>query len=120
MSRTIDNILKPVETQAEAHNESHSKHLEMIFKEIYSKDDIELKTDVNVKQVTSFTKGLIFAGAYNCTLVRDAVNKQMELLVSKNRGGRKEFTHISSNINNPNTEMETSSKGLFDRLLGGK
>lgn len=110
MAGIFDNI---IQTQPEAQDTS-SKHLEMIFQQIYDKSNIEVKTDLTQLQVNAITKALIFAEKYNVGILKDIAIKHMELLISKDRQGRKEFTQISAKMNDSLSPEPT----LFDKLVG--
>jgi hypothetical protein len=76
----------------------HDEHLLKIIDEIYSKKNIEVKTDLSIRQIMAISKGLLFADRYKCKIMRDFCNKIMILSVSKDRKSRKEFTDISSSM----------------------
>ena len=110
MSSIFDNIIQQPMEQPD----TSSKHLEMIFQQIYDKSNIEVKTDLNQAQVNAITKALIFAEKYNVGILKDIAIKHMELLISKDRQGRKEFTQISSRAN----DMVNPEPTLFNKLVG--
>ena len=107
----FDNII----TTPEEQQDTSSKHLEMIFEQIYDKSNIEVKTDLTQQQINAITKALIFADKYNVGILKDIAVKHMELLISKDRQGRKEFTTISTR----QTDMLDPQPTLFNKL-GGK
>lgn len=88
--------------------------MQEVSKQIFSKDNIEVKTDLNTNQINALTKGLLFADTYGVSLMRNLCNTIMVLSVSKDRKGRKEFTEIAKTFNN---ESELDFKpGLKERL----
>ena len=91
-----------------------NKYLELIFQQIFSKEDIELKTDLTLAQVQAFSKALIFADKYQVGVLKTISYKMMELLISKDRQGRKEFAQISARAQN-DIQVESS---MFDKLIG--
>lgn len=101
-----DNI--PQESIQDAHNAK-------IIEEVYSTENIEVKTDLNELQIKAITKGQLFAEHYNCSIMGKLCNKIMVLSISKNRLGRKEFKEISQNIQNP---PEPDPITMRERLLG--
>jgi hypothetical protein len=90
-------------------------YMEQIVSEIYSKKDIELKTDLNTKQIIAIAKAETYAGFYGSRLVANLCQTIMELSVSKDRKGRKEFTSIAQSIQSQPEEIEPTLK---TRLLG--
>jgi len=110
MSSIFDNIIQ----QPMEQTDTSSKHLEMIFQQIYDKSNIEVKTDLSQAQVNAITKALIFAEKYQVGILKDIAIKHMELLISKDRQGRKEFTQISSRAN----DMLDPQPTLFNKLVG--
>lgn len=87
-----------------------------IIDEVFSTKDIQVKTDLTVRQIKAFAKGEIFAEEYNCDIMKKLCNKMMILSVSKDRKGRKEFTEISKSIQAPLEEDMTPT--IKTRLLG--
>lgn len=91
------------------------EHLLKIIDETYSKNDIELKTDLNQKQINALTKAEIFAKRYNCSIMEELRNSHMILLVSKDRKGRKEFTDIAKGMQ---PAVDDGLPDLKKRFLG--
>jgi hypothetical protein len=110
MAGIFDNIIQTEQDTPD----TNSKHLEMIFQQIYDKSNIEVKTDLNQQQINAITKALIFADKYNVGILKDIAIKHMELLISKDRQSRKEFTTISAKMNDGLMHEPT----LFDKLVG--
>ena len=92
------------------------EYLLKIISEIYSKDNVEVKTDINAKQINAITKGLLFAERYKCNIMKSLCNNIMTLSISKDRKSRKEFTEISKSISTP--YEEESEPTLRKRLIG--
>ncbi len=100
-----------------------SERLEMLnafAKEIYSKKDIQLKTELNMSQIMSFSKAILFADRYKNPILPKWVKNMMELLVSKGRSGRKELVNISSAMvagatMNPEPQRPSMSERLFGK-----
>ena len=85
-----------------------------LLEEIYSVNNIDIKTDLSQRQVNAITKGKLFATTFNCDIMMNLCNLHETLLISKNRAGRKEFIEMSKSVTN--TDQEESS--IRDRLLG--
>ena len=96
----------------------NNAHLKAIVKEVYSSDDIKLKTDLTSAQVQYNAVGLTFAKRYGVSLLEDIINEQMLLAVSKNRKGRKEFENIASSIMASHRPVEEEDSGILSRLIG--
>jgi hypothetical protein len=86
----------------------------MQLQEIYSKEDIEMKTDLNQAQINALAKGQLYASIYNVPIVKELCNRVMLLLVSKGRNGRKEFVDMAKSMNSE----EDAKPTLPDRLMG--
>lgn len=94
----------------------NDKHLEKIIEEIYSTDNIEVKTDLNENEIRAITKGQLYAEKYKCNIVDNLCNKLMILKVSNKRMGRKEFKEISQSMQPSYPEEQTMS--IPQRLFG--
>ena len=90
-----------------------------IMKQTYNKDDIALKTELNVKQVRAYTSAQLFSERYGLPLLGKLVTGLMEKNVSLNRKGRKEFVTIAeaSFQGVQNAEIE-GRQSIPDRLMG--
>lgn len=91
------------------------KHIETYFKEAYSKKNIGMKTDLNMRQIIAHSKGRIFTKHFKCQLMGQLCNHIEILSVSKNRQGRKEWIELTRQVQN---DMQQFS--LTDRLFGAK
>ena len=109
--------IAPIPQVDDAGNALQFEHLKKMFEMIYSKDDVEVKTDINSPQIIALTKGKIFADRYNCSIMQSLCQNIMTLSISKNRQSRKEFTEISKSMNaSPMVEAEPPS--IRQRLIG--
>ena len=86
-----------------------------IIDEVFSKKDIEVKTDLNTNLINQITRGKIYASKYKCSIMEELCNNIMILSVSKDRKGRKEFTEISKSIHSTEEEFNPTLKR---RLMG--
>mgnify|MGYP001152651069 CR=1 FL=1 len=96
--------------------DENAKHLDKIVDEIYSIENIEVKTDLNQAQINAITKALVFAETYKVGILTTIANKHMALLISKDRKGRGEFTQIAAGMENEHKQ----SSSLFNKLVGGE
>ena len=100
-----------------------SERLEMLnafARENYSKKDIQLKTDLNIPQITCYSKAILFADRYKNPILPKLIKNLMELSVSKGRASRKEFVNITSAMvagatMNPEPQKPTMSERLFGK-----
>lgn len=104
-----------VQQGAAANNEN--EHLSKIVEEVYSKDDIELKTDLTGEQVLAISLAQTYEERFGVKILDKFTEKFMLLSVSKGRKGRKEFENITSSIYAKNT-AEQEDKGIRARLIG--
>ena len=89
-----------------------------IVDEIYSKKNIELKTELNDRQVMVFSQAKSFARRYKIPLLKELVKNYSEYAISKNRKGRNEFREIAKAMNQMAANDEMIQKSIPDRLLG--
>ena len=87
-----------------------------VTEEIYSTDKIELKTDLNDRQILAFSSATVFANKYDRPLLKSVVRQLSLYSVSRGRKGRKEFENIAKANLGMSTEEEARS--IPDRLLG--
>lgn len=118
ITKNVNKFLFTPEPEETNTKESYEgQHIEKIVEEIYSTDDIEVKTDLNDAEIKAIAKGQIFADRYNCNVVEKLCNKIMVLKVSKGRLGRKEFKDIAQSIQNPAPE-EALPITMKERFFG--
>jgi len=84
--------------------------------EIYSKKSIQLKTDLNDRQILAFSSAAVFARKYKRPLLKSLVRELSIYSVSRGRKGRKEFENIAKA--NLGMSMEDESRSIPDRLMG--
>ena len=92
-----------------------SAYMEAI-KQNYSKEDIQLKSELNPKQVIAHTKLRLFASLFNNMCAGNLSQTHLELQVSKDRKGRKEMVQLSQQQYGTTDEKEPT---LLTRLTGG-
>ena len=109
---------KSVDTENVNQKDARDEYLLKIIDEIYSDKNVEVKTDLNERQILAITRGQLFAERYNCDIMDKLCNKIMKLSISKNRLSRKEFTEISKSITEP-SEMEAPPITMRQRLFNG-
>lgn len=108
----LDTIMNAGNNESEYEGSQGNVSLERALEELFSKKDIQLKTDLSQRQIIALSRGLIFAKKYNCNSMRSLINHVMELSVSKNRQGRGELVSLMQSANNDD-EVE----GLKKKLL---
>lgn len=90
---------------------SESKYLEMLNSEVYSTENIEVKTDLSQEQINAMAKMVSFAEYFKIPVLESFSNNYMKLQVSKDRKGRGEFTQIATSANGtPQEEVNTFQK----------
>lgn len=117
MSDTTKNIFNrdiPQEKQTIAQVEIFDKYAD----EIFSKEDIEVKTELNDRQIVAFSRGMIFAKKYNMNLLEGLINQISIYSISKGRKGRKEFENVAKA--NLGMHNEESTRNIPGRLFGTK
>jgi len=108
-------IISPEEIQIENQPSETDMWMKEVSNQIFSKTDVEVKSDLNTAQINALTKGKLFAETFNVSIMDRLCYWQMLLPISKNRGSRKEFADISKNMHPDNQEMQPTLK---TRLLG--
>ena len=94
---------------------SISDHIKMkVVDEVFNTNNIDMKTDLNQRQINAITKGKLFANQFNCQIMMDLCNLHETLLISKSRAGRKEFIELTKSVTN--TDQDAPS--IKERLLG--
>lgn len=84
--------------------------------EIFSKKSIQLKTDLNDRQILAFSSASVFARKYKRPLLASLVRELSIYSVSRGRKGRKEFENIAKA--NLGMSIEDDRRSIPDRLLG--
>ena len=113
MDQITGSLFSSPEAVQQAPNQSNVD-LKFALEEIFSARNLEMKTDLTVRQINAITRGQLFAKEFKSKLMSDLCRKFMILMVSKNRMGRKEFAEMSRSVHQDNKEQETIAK----RLLG--
>lgn len=119
MAKNIDpmdyeTMLAPTEENAK------NEKLEMLnelVKQNYSKENIEVKTDINDKQIRAFGVARLFADKYKNILVFNLVEQFMTLSISKDRKSRKEYQEIAKSMLGSQTEID-NRPSMKERLFG--
>lgn len=113
--RGFDILFK--DNQADQENSTvHEKTIEKALDELFSVDGIDLKSDINNRQISALTRGYIFADVYKCKYMGDLVRHILELSVSKSREGRKEFVRVlqSASREDPQEPLKLVRRRLLE------
>lgn len=113
-SKGLDSVLSSPGAMP-GEQDSQQVTMEKALDELFSKKQIELKSDISQRQVIALARGLIFAKKYKSKNMEGLINNILELSVSKKRKGRQEFVKVVQSGNN-NQDQEDVSK-LKDKLL---
>ena len=115
MSNTTENLfaLPPNDTQ----QQSIAEQIKLkVVDEVFSVNNIDMKTDLNQRQINAITKGKLFANQFNCQIMMDLCNLHETLLISKSRAGRKEFIELTKSITS--SDQFDGVPSIKERLLG--
>jgi hypothetical protein len=93
------------------------QYKEKMVDEVYSKEDVELKTRLNQAEIIAIAKGQVYADVFKAPIIADLCNKIMILKISKDGLGRKEFVDIAKSMMAPQPEM-MQAQTIPERLLG--
>ena len=88
-----------------------------IVDEIFSTNNIDMKTDLNQKQINAITKGKLYAEHFGSKLMLNLCNLHETLLISKSRAGRKEFIELTKNVMGSSQQTDYLPT-IKERLLG--
>jgi len=112
MSDTTQELFQ---TESKEDNISISDHIKMkVVDEVFNTNNIDMKTDLNQRQINAITKGKLFATQFNCEIMMNLCNLHETLLISKSRAGRKEFIELTKSFNT----TEDLQPSIKERLLG--
>jgi len=112
MSDTTQELFQNESTQD---NTSISDHIKLkVVDEVFNTNNIDMKTDLNQRQINAITKGKLFATQFNCEIMMNLCNLHETLLISKSRSGRKEFIELTKSFNT----TEDLQPSIKERLLG--
>lgn len=88
--------------------------MEYLIKQGFTKDNIEMKTDLSSQAIKAISKGLLHASIFSDDTIKQLCETVMILNVSKNRKGRQELTELTR-VANDNPDEQTN---VLSRLLG--
>jgi DNA gyrase/topoisomerase IV subunit B len=95
MTKTEEETVMPEEVQGSLMEEIAIRIIDELLS---SQTNLKMKSDLSNKQITAVTKAYVYAAHYNSPLVRNVADTLLELLVSKNRLGRKELTDLARSL----------------------
>ena len=81
-----------------------------------SKTNLKMKSDLNLAQITNVTRAYIYAEHFGSQLMHRVADTLLELLISKNRLGRKELTDLARSLSDYSTTDDSRSR--MDILTG--
>jgi len=87
--------------------------LDRALRELFEDNNIVMKSDLTASQVSSITKGLVFADKYKSKTMSKFVNHLLKLSVSKDRKGRTELVDVVRTSN----EVDDNDSGLMSKLF---
>ena len=94
-----------------------NKDLQYAVEQMYSKTNLEMKTDLNSRQIIALARGHMFAGLFGSSMMSQLCETVESLLISKNRKGRTEITDMTKNTHQ--FEMQQAPmQSVKSHLLG--
>ena len=87
------------------------------LKQLFSKKNIKLKTELTKQQVTLFARGDIIASYYNSKVLKSFLTSIMEHSVSIDRKGRQESIKIMQSLNSGLSDMDNDKSSITDALF---
>jgi len=110
-----EDITKSLLSNTVIQSDPDQQRIEMMIKEVFNKKNIDVKTDINARQIVAITKGRLYASMFKSTLMADLCTTFMNLNLSRDRKSRKEFVEL---VKWHNTEQLNQRPTIADRLLG--
>lgn len=101
-------------------NKSHDT-IELLLKlseQIFSREDIDIKTVLNKRQVVAFAQASLYADIFNVPVVKNMVEKLSIYSISENGLSRKEFTELAKSIMSYTNDQDRQT--LSKHLLGSE
>jgi signal transduction histidine kinase len=115
MPSVNDLLFSQPETEQVDERSKSEIRMEYLIKQGFSKDNIEMKTDLTSQAIKAISKGLLHASIFSDSTIKQLCDTVMVLNVSKNRKGRQELTELTRVANDTvNDEQQTA----LSRLLG--
>lgn len=87
------------------------------LKQLFSKKNIKLKTELTKQQVTLFARGDIISSYYNSKVLKSFLTSIMEHSVSIDRKGRQESIKIMQSLNSGLSDMDNDKSSITDALF---
>jgi len=119
MGKSINEMLFNTPQENTNQEETRSKQeikLEYLLKQGFTRDNLEMKTDLTAKSIRAIAKGKMHSVIFNDSTLSDLCDLVMVLNVSKDRKGRKELTDLAKMLANENDE---ENRTFLSRLAGG-
>lgn len=101
------------------HESLKERALRMSLEEMFSTENMPIKSDLTPAQIMTLSRGMIFAEKYRCKSMQSLVDSVLQLSVSKQRQGRKEFVQlVRSGQDETETEANAKSRSFLEKMLG--
>jgi len=81
-----------------------------------SQTNLKMKSDLTISQITNVTRAYIYAEHFDSQLMHRVADTLLELLISKNRLGRKELADLARSLSDYQRTEDTRSR--MDILTG--
>jgi len=91
--------------------------MQTTIKELFSREELHKKTDLNSRQLRVLPRAAIFAEQYQSAVMKRYIEVVMEMNISKERKGRQEMVSIIGQSATGMIEDERGSGDVLARLL---
>ena len=81
-----------------------------------SQTNLKMKSDLTSAQITNVTRAYIYSEQFGCSLMGRVADTLLELLISKNRLGRKELADLARSLSD--YQRTEDSRSRMDILTG--
>lgn len=112
----LNEILLGEEKEKESMPSQRELFLDKMIGEIFSIKDIELKTDINDKQILAFSRAEIYAESFKLPIVTKFTNSIMRLSISKGRKSRGELVDVTKGGSSLDEPLSVNT--FSNRFLG--
>ena len=88
------------------------------IKQLFTKDNLQMKTELSPPQITAMSRGRIFEGIYKIGVMNELIDNIQILSVSKGRKGRTELVALVRNSQDIE-EIDSGMSGIA-KLMGNR
>lgn len=110
-----DMLFNPPKEEEQDNRSKAEMRMEYAIEQGFTRDNIEMKTDLSKPAIKAIAKGLMHAEIFSDKTLETLAKTVMVLNVSKDRKGRGELTEITKMLN---AADENDQANVLSRLLG--